>query len=109
MIWRFKMNEEIKTQIIDLKDSGLSKDEIYRKIYNEYDLDTSVITKLIKESGIKFRRKSGNTWKDIMADQLIDNPDTDSDEMIKILKDSVKDPEYYVKGYIDIFKKMVQA
>ena len=101
------MKDSIK-MIIGLKESGETKDSIFRTLF-ESGLERSDIDKLFKESGIKFRRKSGSTWKDIMADSLIENPEIDYDSMITELKDSVKDPEYYVKGYLDIFRKMVQA
>lgn len=101
------MKKSVKL-VIDMKEAGHSKDEIVRSLF-ESGVEWADLAKVMTESGVKFRRKTGNTWKDIMADSLIENPEISYDDMIVELKDSVKDPEYYVKGYLDIFRKMVTS
>ena len=91
-----------------MKDAGSTKNEIMKALYDS-GIEWDNLDKVMKESGVKFRRKSGNTWKDIMADELIEDPTIDYDSMIKKLEDSVKDPEYYVKGYLDLFRKLVTS
>jgi len=94
--------------IMSMKESGESKDDISRKLF-ESGVKFSDLNKIFKESGVKFRRNSGNTWKDVMADALINDSEIEYDDMIGKLKGSVKDPEYYVKAYLDIFRKMVKS
>ena len=68
----------------------------------------SDVPKFIKDSGLKFRRKAGSTWKDLSVEAFKENVDLTKEEMLEAIRDSVKDPEYYVKGYYKIFKELAK-
>lgn len=89
-------------------DSGKSKDEIASQLF-ENGVKFNDIPKFFKESGVKFRRSKGTTWKDITVEAFLENPELTADEMQEAIKDAVKDPEYYVKGYYDVFKRLVNG
>ena len=82
---------------------GLSKNEIAQKLFEE-GAQFSEIPGIFKESEIKFRRSNENTWKMKAARLFKANPEATADEMYEALGNSVKNPEYYVKAYYDMFK-----
>ena len=79
-----------------------SKDEIANKIF-EMGLNLSQINLAFKESGVKFRRNSEDSWKMRCARLFRENPTATRDEMLDAIGDSVNDPLYYVKGYYEMF------
>lgn len=101
-----------KTEAIEIikadHEAGSSKDDIASKLF-EAGVAFSDIPKYFKESGVKFRRSKGSTWKDITVEAFLEDPELTRDGMLEAIKDSVKDPDYYVKGYYDVFKKLVDG
>jgi len=102
-----KKTEAIE-MIVSEFNSGQTKDSIASKLF-ENGVSFSDIPKYFKESGVKFRRSKGSTWKDITVESFLENPELTADEMKEAIADSVKDPDYYVKGYYDVFKKLVDG
>ena len=101
--------EDSIVAIQTMVEDGRNKDEVTRFLFENGVDKLSVMTKLIKEAGVKFRRQQGNTWKDLAADAFVANPDLDEAGMLEAIKDSVKDPEYYVKGYYHVFSQLVHG
>ena len=98
-------NEDAIVIIKTMHENGDSKDVIAAFIFQN-GVAYNQINKLIKAADVTFRRHQGNTWKDLAADAFIENPDLDEAGMLKAIGDSVKDPEYYVKGYYMVFSKL---
>ena len=94
-------------QISKMFEEGKSKNEISGWLMAN-GIVYSDVPKFIKDSGLKFRRKAGSTWKDLSVEAFKENVDLTKEEMLEAIRDSVKDPEYYVKGYYKIFKELAK-
>ena len=96
-----KLQAEIKAMFLAEK----SKNEIAGHCMTA-GMAFSDVPKFIAATGLKFRRKAGTTWKDIGVEAFKSNKNLSRDEFFEAIEDSVKDPEYYVKGYYEIFKQL---
>lgn len=100
--------KELVAQIQEMQKAGKSKNEISAFLMTN-EIVYSAVPKFIKDAGLKFRRSSGTTWKDIAAEAFLENKELTKDEMTEAIKDSVQDPEYYTKGYYEVFKKLANG
>lgn len=96
---------DLKAQIVKMFENGDSKNKIAGACMTA-GMEYSDVPKFISDSGLKFRRKAGSTWKDLSVEAFRENKDLTKEEMLAAIEDSVKDPEYYVKGYYTIFKAL---
>ena len=101
-----KIEKRYLDLIINSAEKGDSKNDIAEQLFKD-GLAFNQIPAAFKESGVKFRRSGTSTWKMICAELFKENPETTADEMAEAIEDSVKDPEYYVKAYYDMFKYIV--
>jgi hypothetical protein len=85
----------------------LSKDQIMFNLVQS-GCKFSDLQSVVKESGVKFRRGKGNSWKDISVDLWVENFNLSKKEMNSGIHDSVKDSDYYVRGYYHVFKRLVK-
>lgn len=88
-------------------ENGKDKDFIATALF-EAGHPFTTINKLIKESGVKFRKTGLSTWKYKMANAFLANPDASPDEINDVLQGYVKDPMYYIKAYYDVFQYMAK-
>jgi len=96
---------ELKIKIVKMFEDGKSKNNIAGFLMGN-GMMYSDVPKFISDSGLKFRRKAGSTWKDLSVEAFKENKNLSKEEMLSAIEDSVKDPEYYVKGYYTIFKAL---
>ena len=69
------------------------------------------VAAFLKDAGLKFRRSSGNTWKDIAANAFLDNPELTEDEFEIAITGSINEgaEEYYRKGWYEVMKLLRTA
>lgn len=95
----------MKTNIQAMFENGDSKNKIAGYCMTN-GMAYSDVPKFIADAGLKFRRKAGTTWKDLSVEAFKEDKNLSKEAMLEAIADSVKDPEYYVKGYYDIFKAL---
>ena len=100
------MKTEIKKIVLAAHESGQSRNQIMTTLVRDHDMDLDQANKAIKESGAQFRRKKGNTWKDICLEEFKANKDLTKAEMKEAITGSIKEgaEDYYVNGWYDLFK-----